>query len=207
MAQALAIVQGNEVEEVEDSPVSLIEGDTFDAESDQSDRCWWDDREGCWMTDFPPPAHFTGHDNRDYDDPDQDEPYQRACTTEESTILEADRARAIGAAREDEEDRRDAWFARLKADAEWTPPDGAEAGFEEREPDVRVAAAVMGGNKLYDEATDVTAKDGEVILDGPDAVDVKITPEAAEQTAENLVEGAVRARGQRRLKDLPHRPA
>jgi hypothetical protein len=63
----------------------------------------------------------------------------------------------------------------------------------------------MTRDKLYDEATEVTAKDGEVILDGPDAVDVKVTVEAAEQTAENLLEGAVKARGQRRLKDLPHR--
>jgi hypothetical protein len=52
----------------------------------------------------------------------------------------------------------------------------------------------------------VSAKDGEVVLDGPDAVDVTITPEAAEETADNLVEGAVKAAGQRRLKDLPHRP-
>ena len=64
----------------------------------------------------------------------------------------------------------------------------------------------MAGDKLYDEATEVTAKDGEVILDGPDAVDVKVTPEAAEQTADNLIEGAVKARGQRRLRDLPHQP-
>ena len=63
----------------------------------------------------------------------------------------------------------------------------------------------MAQNKLYDQATEVTAKDGEVILDGPDAVDVKITPEAAEETADNLIEGAVEARGQRRLKDLPHK--
>lgn len=61
-------------------------------------------------------------------------------------------------------------------------------------------------DRLYDEATKVTAKDGEVILDGPDAVDVKVTPEAAEETADNLLEGAVKARGQRRLKDLPHQP-
>ena len=64
----------------------------------------------------------------------------------------------------------------------------------------------MTRDKLYDEATKVTAKDGEVILDGPDAVHVKITPEAAEETAENLFDGAVRAAGQRRLKDLPHKP-
>lgn len=65
----------------------------------------------------------------------------------------------------------------------------------------------MKRQKLYDEATDVTAQDGEVILDGPDAVDVKVTPEAAEETADNLIEGAVKARGQRRLKGLPHQPA
>jgi hypothetical protein len=60
----------------------------------------------------------------------------------------------------------------------------------------------MARDKLYDEATEVTAKDGEVILDGPDEVDVKVTPEAAEETADNLIEGAVMARGQRRLKSL-----
>jgi hypothetical protein len=64
----------------------------------------------------------------------------------------------------------------------------------------------MARDKLYDDATDVTAKDGEVILDGPDDVDVKVTPEAAEETADNLVEGAVVARGQRRLRNLPHKP-
>ena len=64
----------------------------------------------------------------------------------------------------------------------------------------------MARDKLYDEATEVTAEDGEVILDGPDAVDVKVTLEGAEATADNLIEGAVEARGQRRLKDLPHKP-
>jgi hypothetical protein len=66
--------------------------------------------------------------------------------------------------------------------------------------------AIMTPDKLYDEASKVTAKEGEVILDGPDAVDVKVTPEAAQETAENLMEGAAMATGQRRLKDLPHRP-
>jgi hypothetical protein len=45
-----------------------------------------------------------------------------------------------------------------------------------------------------------------VILDGSDAVDVKVTPEAAEETAENLIQGAIKAAGQRRLKGLPHKP-
>ena len=65
----------------------------------------------------------------------------------------------------------------------------------------------MGDNEVYDQATRVTAKDGELNLDGPDGVDVKMTPEAAETTAENLTEEAVRARGQRRMKANPHQPA
>jgi hypothetical protein len=64
----------------------------------------------------------------------------------------------------------------------------------------------VGSSKLYDEATKVSAINGDVMLDGPDGVDVKVTPEAAEETADNLIEGAVKARGQRRLKRLPHRP-
>ena len=64
----------------------------------------------------------------------------------------------------------------------------------------------MHRDRLYDEATEVTAEDGEVLLDGPDAVDVRVTPEAAEETADALLDGAVKARGQRRLKSLSHRP-
>ena len=64
----------------------------------------------------------------------------------------------------------------------------------------------MDDGKLYDEATSVSAEQGEVILDGPDGVDVKVTPEAAERTADNLLDGAMIARGQRRLKGLSHRP-
>lgn len=66
----------------------------------------------------------------------------------------------------------------------------------------------MGDNSiLYDEATKVTARDGEVVLDGPDGVDVKLTVEAAEQTGESLLEQSIVARGQRRLMRNPHRPA
>ena len=59
--------------------------------------------------------------------------------------------------------------------------------------------------ELYDEATKVSAKDGEVILDGPDGVDVKMTHDAEERTAEELEKGAAKAAGQRRLGRLPHR--
>ena len=59
---------------------------------------------------------------------------------------------------------------------------------------------------VYEEAGDVNALDGAVEVDGPDAVDVAMTPEAAELTAERLTDEAVRARGQRRLKRSPHQP-
>jgi len=65
----------------------------------------------------------------------------------------------------------------------------------------------MSEDEVYDEPSKVGANDGAVSLEGPDSVDVKLTPEAAEETADSLTEEAVRARGQRRLKNLPHKPA
>ena len=64
----------------------------------------------------------------------------------------------------------------------------------------------MDRDQLYDEASKVSAENGEVILDGPDSVDVRVTPEAAEKTADDLIENAVKARGQRRLAGLLHQP-
>jgi len=59
---------------------------------------------------------------------------------------------------------------------------------------------------IYDEPSDVSVVDGCVQLDGPDAVDVAMTPDAAEETSERLLGAAFRARGQTRLGKLPHRP-
>lgn len=59
---------------------------------------------------------------------------------------------------------------------------------------------------VYDEPSDVAAADGIVEVDGPDAVDVAMTPEAAEETSDRLSEQAVKARGQRRLGRMTHRP-
>jgi hypothetical protein len=36
---------------------------------------------------------------------------------------------------------------------------------------------------IYNEATEVDAEDGTVVLKGPDAVDVRMTPDAAEETS------------------------
>ena len=51
-------------------------------------------------------------------------------------------------------------------------------------------------DKVYDEATKVDAEDGTVVLDGPDGVDVLMTPEAAAETSDRLLRGAAQARGQ-----------
>jgi hypothetical protein len=54
-------------------------------------------------------------------------------------------------------------------------------------------------SELFDEASKVSAKDGEVHVDGPDGVDVKLTPEAADETAGRLIDNAAQAAGQRRF--------
>jgi hypothetical protein len=59
--------------------------------------------------------------------------------------------------------------------------------------------------QLFDEPSAVEAKSGDVHVDGPDGVDFAMTPDAAEETSERLSDNALKARGQRRLKDLPHK--
>jgi hypothetical protein len=63
----------------------------------------------------------------------------------------------------------------------------------------------MDKHPVYDEPSRVSAVSGSVELDGPDAVDVAMTPEAAEETSERLLGQAFKARGQRRLSNYPHR--
>ena len=59
----------------------------------------------------------------------------------------------------------------------------------------------MDPKELYDEATEVHAGDGEVTLDGPDGVDVALTPEAAEETGDRIVRASAEAAGQRLRKN------
>jgi hypothetical protein len=53
--------------------------------------------------------------------------------------------------------------------------------------------------EVYDEASKVVAKRGTVVVDGPDGVDVALTPEAATDTSELLLEAAAEAAAQRRV--------
>lgn len=57
----------------------------------------------------------------------------------------------------------------------------------------------MVGNNVYDEPSEIDAEEGMVVVRGPDAVDVRLTPRAAEETSERLLEGAMKARGQKYL--------
>ncbi|QNM82799.1 hypothetical protein H8M03_12590 [Sphingomonas sabuli] len=59
----------------------------------------------------------------------------------------------------------------------------------------------MPNTQIYDEASNVDAHDGTVVVVGPDAVDVRLTPSAAEETSERLLEGAMKARGQKYFED------
>lgn len=61
--------------------------------------------------------------------------------------------------------------------------------------------------KIYDEPTEVTAKDGNVVLDGPDGVDVSVTPEAAEETSNRLFDAAAEARGQEIMRKHRSKPS
>ena len=55
----------------------------------------------------------------------------------------------------------------------------------------------MTDSDIYDEPSEVDAIDGSVVVKGPDAVDVRLTPDAAEETSDRLLESALKARGQR----------
>jgi hypothetical protein len=98
------------------------EDDTLDL----SERCWSRDEDGetIWMTDFPPPAGFTGYESCDYGNPG--ELYERECTPEEKAILEADAAAEAAAGRTKDEELRDAWFEMLKEETTRHP--GSEPG-------------------------------------------------------------------------------
>jgi hypothetical protein len=61
-------------------------------------------------------------------------------------------------------------------------------------------------NQIHDSASDVSAENGTVVVDGPDGVAVKLTPEAAEETSARLLDGAVQASGQRHFAKLDHKP-
>ena len=54
----------------------------------------------------------------------------------------------------------------------------------------------MSQPKIYDTPSEVSARDGVVTVEGPDHVDILMTPDAAVETSDRLLHGAMKARGQ-----------
>jgi len=119
-----ALVEGNKVDEV-DTHAPLPPDEDEDG-LDLTDRCWKDDVDEIWMTDFPPPAGFAGWQSRPYDEDDPGEPYNRACSEAEIAILEASLAADRAAERAEDAALRDEWFALLQQ-----PRDDADAESKE----------------------------------------------------------------------------
>jgi hypothetical protein len=56
---------------------------------------------------------------------------------------------------------------------------------------------LMTPEQAYDEPSKVAAEDGEVVVDGPDGVAITLTPDAAIETSQRLLDGGLTAQGQR----------
>lgn len=54
---------------------------------------------------------------------------------------------------------------------------------------------------VHEKGGKAVAQEGQVMLDGPDGVAVSMTPEAAEETAQQLLQAASEARNQISLRD------
>jgi hypothetical protein len=52
-------------------------------------------------------------------------------------------------------------------------------------------------SRIHDTPSEVNAKDGDVHITGPGGVVVSLTPDAAAETSDRLLDGAARAQGQR----------
>jgi len=73
-------------------------GSGSEAPDDDGSGQYWQDAEGCWTTDYPPPPDFDGFQHGAWGDPR----YSRHCTAEEAALLvrlnEADLAEGLAAA-------------------------------------------------------------------------------------------------------------
>ena len=114
VARALALLDGDKVEEVEDPPIPSSQGDSLDADIvDPEDHCWKDE-EGVWMTSLPPPPEFAGYESTGYGD----DGYERECTPDEVDLFNAFYAAVEAEERAEDEAFRDGWLARIRESLE-----------------------------------------------------------------------------------------
>ena len=77
----------------------------------------WKNDEGAWMTTFPPPPGFDGHQNRAWNGFDH---YERACTAEEGGLLDAHESAAaaqeLAEVTASAEAERDEFFAQMRGE-------------------------------------------------------------------------------------------
>ena len=82
------------------------------------------------------------------------------------------------------------------SDGEIVIPRFGRANFAEQDRDCGRFSNV-GHAKTYKEPSKVNADKGEVIVDGPDGVAVTLTPEAALETSQRLLDSGLEAVGQK----------
>lgn len=112
LCAALAIFGNRETDKPDNPPDPQADGVGFAENGASAERVW--EEKGCWWTNFPPPADFTGEAEGHWADPD----YRRECTDAETAVLDNRREAELADARAEEEAERDAFFAPAPA------PDG-----------------------------------------------------------------------------------
>ena len=112
----------------DDPPFQAEEIDDLSYSNFGSDRVWQED-EGVWWTNFPPPEGFFGEEHGHWSDDD----YARECSEDECDLLAAAREAELSDLKAVEEAERNNFFADLRADLASVPPSegqgmGASAG-------------------------------------------------------------------------------
>ena len=59
----------------------------------------------------------------------------------------------------------------------------------------------MPEHPIHDIACQIVARDGVVTIAGPDDIEISLTPDAAVETSDRLLHGAMKARGQQHFDD------